>query len=261
MPVTATSIPVLVTGASSGIGEEFARRFAQRGHDLTVVARRAERLERLADELQKEHGVAVTVLPADLETARGRGAVAKVLRGGGSWVLVNNAGYGTRGRLGDLDAHRERAEVQVNVVALHELSLAVLPALLAARSGGIINVASTAAFQPLPFMATYGATKAFVLHFTEALAEELRGSGVRAMALAPGPVRTEFGVVADVEDYMTAARAMPVGRCVAAALRAFDRGTTVCVPGALNLVLAQGPRLAPRVAVRKVTAQIFKPRG
>ncbi len=255
-----TTIPVLVTGASSGIGREFARRFAERGHPVTVVARREERLEELAAELRGRHQVAADVLVADLETARGRQSVARLLRAGGPWVLVNNAGYATRGRLSDLEASRERAEVQLNVVAMHELTLTVLPGLLEAREGGVINVASTAAFQPLPYMATYGATKAFVLHFTEALAEELRGTGARAMALCPGPVRTEFADVAGVNDYMEMARPMSAPRCVSIALRAFDRGAAVAVPGALNAALALGPRLAPRVAVRRVTSAIFHPR-
>lgn len=256
------SVPVLVTGASSGIGEEFARRFAERGHALTIVARRADRLERLAEEL-RGRGTAVDVVVADLETTRGRQSVAKVLRERSPWVLVNNAGYGTRGRLADLDAARERAEVQLNVVTTHDLSLAVLPGLIRSGAGGVINVGSTAAFQSLPYMATYAATKAFILHFTEALAEELCGTGARAMALCPGPVRTEFGEVAGVEDYMDIARPMTMSaaRCVAIALRAFDRGTTVCVPGALNSAATLGPRLAPRVVVRKVTGQIFRPRS
>jgi len=252
-----------VTGASSGIGEEFARRFAERGHAVTIVARRAERLEQLAEDLRSRYGATVDVLVADLETARGRNSVAKLLRERSPWVLVNNAGYGTRGRLADLDASRERAEVQLNVVSTHDLSLAVLPGLLRAGAGGIINVASTAAFQSLPYMATYAATKAFILHFTEALAEELRGSGARAMALCPGPVRTEFSEVAGVQDYMELARpmSMSAAKCVSTALRAFDRGTAVCVPGPLNSAATLGPRLAPRVVVRKVTGQIFRPRS
>ena len=259
----ATSIPVLVTGASSGIGEEFARRFAARGHDVTLVARRGDRLERLASELRGGSGVEASVVVSDLQTKAGRAGVARLLRDTGPWILVNNAGFGTRGRLGDLDHERERAEVQLNVAAVHELSLAVLPGLISAGTGGIINVASTAAFQPLPYMATYAATKAFVLAFTEGLAEELKGTGARAMALCPGPVRTEFDTVAGVQDYMELARpmAMDAPRCVSSALRAFDRGTTVCVPGALNAVLAQAPRISPRIAVRKVTGQIFQPRG
>lgn len=256
-----STIPVLVTGASSGIGAEFARGFAARGHDVTIVARRADRLEELAGDLRTRHGVAVDPVVADLEVARGRSTVARALRSRDTWILVNNAGFGTRGRLADLDAARERAEVQVNVVALHELTLAVLPGLIRSKTGGVINVASTAAFQPLPYMSTYAATKAFVLHFTEALAEELRGTEVRAMALCPGPVRTEFGDVAGVQDYMEMARPMSAQKCVATALRAFDRGSAICIPGALNAALAQGPRLAPRLAVRKVSAAIFQPRG
>jgi short-subunit dehydrogenase len=258
-----TSVPVLVTGASSGIGEEFARRYAERGHDVTLVARRADRLEKLAADIRSRNGVAVDVIVADLETVKGRTAVSKVLRERAPWLLVNNAGFGTRGRLGDLDAARERGEVQVNVVALHELTVAVLPGLIRAREGGVLNVASTAAFQPLPFMTTYGATKAFVLNFTEALAEELKSTGVRAMVLCPGPVRTEFDQVAGVEDYMELAKPMAMGvqRCVSTAMRSFDRGSTICIPGAINSVLAQGPRLAPRIAVRKLSGQIFQPRG
>jgi len=257
------TVPVLVTGASSGIGEEFARRFAARGHHVTVVARRGDRLDDIAGHLRGAHAVDVHVLTADLQTAKGRQTVSRVLREGGPWILVNNAGFGSRGRLIELEAQRERDEVQLNVVAVHELALAALPGMIKAGAGGIINVASTASFQPLPYMATYGATKAFVLSFTEALAEELRGTGVRAMALCPGPVRTEFDTIAGVQDYMELAKPMAMGteKCVAAALRAFDRGTTVCIPGAINAVLAQAPRLAPRIAVRKVSGQIFQPRG
>ena len=252
--------PVVVTGASSGIGEEFARRLAGRGHDLTIVARRLDRLEALAAELREAHKVAVEVLPADLETARGRTSVARVLRRLKGAVLVNNAGFGTRGRVVELDPAREQREVQVNVVALHELTLAALPGMVAARSGGIINMGSTAAFQPLPYMSTYCATKAFVLHFSEALAEELRGTGVRVMALCPGPVRTEFDEVAGVHGSLDFLGPLSAAKCVSAALRAFDRGQVVCVPGAINLALAQGPRLAPRALVRRVTGPMLAPR-
>lgn len=256
-------IPALVTGASSGIGEEFARQLAARGHHLTLVARRGELLEKLAGELSAAHAVTADTLVADLETARGRDAVAKVLRSRAPWLLVNNAGYGSRGRLTDLDASREQAEVQVNVVAVQQLSLAALPGLVGERSGGIINVASTAAFQPLPYMATYGATKAFILHFTEGLAYELRGSGARAMALCPGPVSTDFHTVAGTNDYERLSRPMSMNaqRCVADALRAFDRGAAVCIPGLLNHALAEGPRFAPRGIVRLVAGRIFQPPG
>ena len=254
-------VPALVTGASSGIGEEFARQLAARGHPVTIVARRADRLEELATHLRTAHQVTSDILVADLETAKGRDAVSRLLRERSPWLLVNSAGYGTRGRLSELDAARERAEVQVNVVAVQQLSLAALPGLLSERDGGIINLASTAAFQPLPYMATYAATKAFVLYFTEALAEQLRGTGARAMALCPGPVDTEFADVAGTMDYHQRSRliAMTAERCVADALRAFDRGSAVCIPGLVNEVLAQGPRFAPRGIVRKVTARIINP--
>jgi short-subunit dehydrogenase len=259
----AATVPALITGASSGIGEEFARQLAARGHHVTIVARRADRLERLAEHLREAHGVTADPVVADLETAKGRGAVARLLGERSPWLLVNNAGYGSRGRLVELDAARERAEVQVNVVAVQQLSLAALPGLVAAASGGIINVASTAAFQPLPYMATYAATKAFILYFTEAMAEQLHGTGARAMALCPGPVDTEFADVAGTMDYHQRSRliAMTPERCVADALRAFDRGSAVCVPGLANELLAQGSRLAPRALVRKVSARVISPNG
>ena len=254
-------VPALVTGASSGIGEEFARQLAARGHEVIVVARRADRLEQLASHLRGAHKVTVEPLVADLETAKGRDAVARLFSERSAWLLVNNAGFGGRGRLAELEAARERAEVQLNVVAVHQLSLAVLPGLVSAREGGIINVASTAAFQPLPYMATYGATKAFVLSFTEALAEELQGTGARAMALCPGPVETEFFTIAGTTDYHRRSRPLVITpeRCVADALHAFDRGSAMCVPGLLNEMLAQGPRFVPRALVRKASGRIFRP--
>jgi short-subunit dehydrogenase len=255
------SIPALVTGASSGLGEEFARQLAARGHDVTLVARREHRLEALASELRAAHRRRIHVVIADLETARGRGTVARLLEERSPWLLVNNAGFGSHGPVAELDQRRELGEVQLNAVGVHQLSLAALPGLLAKGAGGIINVASTAAFQPLPFMATYAATKAFVLAFTEALAEELHGTGARAMALCPGPVRTEFEAVAGVEDYFRLAGPMTVSaeRCVATALRAFDGGSPVCIPGWANAGLMQVERLAPRAVVRKVAARIFQP--
>jgi short-subunit dehydrogenase len=249
-----------VTGASSGIGEQFAHQLAARGHDLTLVARRVERLQSLARTLRRDHKVEVTVHPADLETTDGRGPVAELLRSRGAWLLVNNAGFGTRGDFAQLDPERELAEVQVNVVALHELTVAAVQANVAAGAGAVVNVASTAAYQPIPHMATYAATKAFVLHFTEAIAQELHGSGARAMALCPGPTRTEFGEVAEVEGLFDKSMPMSAASVVKSALRALDRGHAICVPGLHNLILAQGPRLAPRSAVRRIVGPIFASR-
>lgn len=248
-----------MTGASSGLGAEFARRLAARGHDVTIVARRVDRLEALRTEILAKHSVTVDVLAADLATQAGRKAVASVLRRRSPWILVNNAGFATRGALANLDAARERSEVEVNVLAVQQLTAAALPGLIAAATGGIINLASTSAFQPIPYMATYAATKAFVLHFTEAVAEEVRGSGVRVMALCPGPVRTEFDSIAGTQDYMRLAAPMTMDpdRCVAVALRAFDRGSTVCIPGILNATMAQGVRITPRFMMRRVTGTVL----
>jgi uncharacterized protein len=251
------SVPALVTGASSGLGEEFARQLAARGHDLTLVARRDSRLQALAKKLRHDHSVKVAVHSADLGSAAGRGPVATMLRTKGPWLLVNNAGFGTRGRFAELDPDREIAEVDLNVVALHEFTVAVIAGNVAAGAGAVVNVASTAAYQPLPYMATYAATKAFVLHFTEAIAQELHGTGVRALALCPGPTRTEFHEVADMEAVFDKLMPMSAQAVVRSALRALDRGHAICVPGVHNLILAQGPRLVPRSALRRVIAPIF----
>ncbi|HWF58221.1 MAG TPA: SDR family oxidoreductase [Candidatus Dormibacteraeota bacterium] len=251
------SVPALVTGASSGIGEEFARQLAGRGHDLTLVARRSDRLQSLAKTLRHDQAVKVTVHPADLGTAAGRRPLVTMLRAKGLWLLVNNAGFGSRGHLADLDPEREMAEVELNVVALHALTVAAVQGNVAAGAGAIVNLASTAAYQPIPYMATYAATKAFVLHFTEALAQELHGTGVRALALCPGPTRTEFAEVAEAEALFDKAMTMSARSVVSSALHALDRGHAICVPGAHNLILAQGPRLVPRSALRRIMAPIF----
>jgi short-subunit dehydrogenase len=260
-PVPAT-VPALVTGASSGLGESFARRLAARGHELVLVARRTERLERLASELRAVSGAGVEVLGADLETAAGRNRVAGRLSGGGPWLLVNNAGFGTRGRFVEQDPRREAGEITVNALTVHQLMRAALPGCVEARAGGVLNVASTAAFQPIPHMATYAATKAFVLHLTEAVACELQGGGVRVMALCPGPTRTEFGEIAGVaEDFdRIGPLSMSADRVVGAALKAFDRGDVICVPGIVNLAGATGVRFLPRFAVRRVLEPVFRER-
>jgi short-subunit dehydrogenase len=251
------SVPALVTGASSGIGEEFARQLAARGHDLTLVARRSDRLQSLARTLRRDHSVKVTVHRADLGTAAGRRRLETMLRTRGPWLLVNNAGFGSRGRFADLDPEREIAEVELNVVALHTLTVAAVHGNVAAGAGAIVNLASTAAYQPIPYMATYAATKAFVLHLTEALAQELHGTGVRALALCPGPTRTEFGEVAEAQALFDKTLTMSVQAVVSSGLHALDRGHAICVPGAHNLILAQAPRLVPRSALRRIIAPIF----
>ena len=180
---------VVVTGASSGLGAELSRQLAALGHDLVVVARRQDRLEALAEELRRQHGVTVLVTPADLSKAAPRKRLVEALRASEKTVvgLCNNAGFGTFGRVLELDPRREAEMVALNVTAVHELTLAFVPAMVQRRAGAILNVASLAAFQPLPDMATYAATKAFVQSFSEALHAELAGTGVSCTTLCPGP--------------------------------------------------------------------------
>ncbi len=262
MQPVSTTVPALVTGASSGLGESFARHLARRGHELVLVARRLDRLESLATDLRPVSGAPVEVLGADLETAEGRDLVMARLGAGGPWLLVNSAGFGTRGRFVEQDPAREAAEITVNALAVHQLMRAALPGCLRARRGGVINVASTAGFQPLPHLAAYAATKAFVLHLTEAVAAELSGSGVRVMALCPGPTRTEFGDVAGVTEEFEhlGPLFMDADRVVSTAMTAFDHGDVISVPGAVNLAGATTVRLLPRFAVRRLLEPIFRVR-
>lgn len=183
----------LVTGASSGIGEAIARRLAAEGSDLVVVARDTERLERLAAELSSAHGVEVEVLGADLGDAAQRRVVEGCLSDDAPVdLLVNNAGFGTHGRFAELPADGEEREVQVNVIALQRLTSAALGPMVERGHGHVLNIASIAALYPVPGSATYGATKAFVASFSDAVHEELRGTGVVVTASLPGFTRTEF---------------------------------------------------------------------
>jgi short-subunit dehydrogenase len=256
------SIPALVTGASSGIGAALARQLAARGHDLVVVARRGDRLEALRADLESRHGVTVTPLVADLETSAGMDAVCDRLRAAGPWLLVSNAGFGTRGRVVELPVERETAEVMVNTVAMHRLCCVALQVNAAHREGGIITTVSLSAFQPIPYMATYAATKAFMLNFSEALAVEAREVGVRVMALCPGPVRTEFidGVFAS-EERGIHLFLMDVEQCVRIGLRDFDRGHTISVPGVLNHATALVVPHIPRALVRGAGGRFMRTVG
>ena len=184
----------IVTGASSGLGAEFARQLAARGSDLVLVARRADRLEALADELRHAHGVSVTVIARDLGLPDAGRALRTELesRGIHATGLVNNAGFGTHNAFSDEDPDRLQDMIALNVGALVDLSRAFIDSLTAADNGVLINVASLLGFQPTPYLAVYGATKAFVLNFTEALWEETRGTGLRVLAVCPGAMETEF---------------------------------------------------------------------
>ena len=244
----------LITGASAGLGVEFARQLSKRGHALVLAARRKERLEELAKELGGARAVAI-----DLSKP---GAAVKLMEDlkaadEGVEILVNNAGFGLIGPFAELDAKRERQMIDLNVGTLADLCRAAAPAMIKRKSGGIINVASTAAFQPGPKMAVYFATKAFVLSLSEALHEELKPHGVHVTCLCPGPTRTEFGEVAGfggngLFDHV----AMESPGVVNAGLDGLDRNKAVVVPGFMNKVVASGGRFVPRSVVRKIAGSI-----
>jgi len=250
----------LVTGASSGLGEQFARQLAARGSNLVLVARSADRLDALAGELRARHRVTVTTWPADLSLPDEVGRVAEHAAATEVDVLVNNAGFGTYGSFADLDAGREHDEVMVNAVAGVDLAHAVLPGMLARRSGGIITVASSIAFQPAPGQAVYGATKAFALAFTEALWVETRGSGVRVLALCPGPVATGFlAALGDPSATSSAVYRRTAGpaEVVRAGLRGFDRDAMTVIPGLRTRCLAQGHRFFPRAVMARMSGRML----
>ncbi len=250
----------LVTGASSGIGLAFAERLARDKYDLILVARSRERLEDLAKRLTEAHGHEVEVLPADLTQPAELRRVEERIRGERTLeLLVNNAAFGTVGRFAELDPDREEDEIRLNVIALVRLARAALAGFVERGHGSIVNVSSLAAFQPDPFTATYGATKAFVNSFTEALHEELRETGVRVQALCPGFTRTEFQERAGVDTRTVPDFAwMDPGPVVEASLAALRRGDVICVPGATNRGIAAFSRLAPHVLTRRISAAMMR---
>lgn len=251
----------LVTGASSGIGESFARLLAQRGHDLVVVARRADRLEEVAARAKSEHGAACEVLIADLESDAGVAVIEARLHDDTRPVelLVNNAGFGTAGLFARSDLAREDQEIRLNVLALVHLTHAALPGLIARGEGGVINVSSVQGFMPSAYLATYGATKAFVNSFTESVASELRGTGVKIQTLAPGFTRTEFQARANMKTEIVPTNAwMTPEAVVKASLAAFDRGDLLCVPGAQNQAMMGLQKFLPRALTRRISTALAR---
>ncbi len=248
----------VITGASSGIGLELARLFAHDGYDLVLVARSVDKLDRLGAELSQRHRIRSRTVGADLASPDAPAAIVEVLRQAavGVDVLVNNAGYGTSGPFATTDLRTELDLLQVNVVALTHLTKLLLPGMLARHAGRILNVASTAAFQPGPFMAVYYASKAYVLSFSEALAEELSGTGVTVTTLCPGPTPTGFQVRAQLTGARLYARG-PLMTDVAAVARAgyagLMKGKRLVIPGLGNKLLVQSERFAPRRVVTKIS--------
>jgi short-subunit dehydrogenase len=246
LPAPDPNATVVVTGASSGIGAELAREISRRGHHVTLVARRRDRLEELARELRQ-----ADARPADLADDGSRGELLGALRQTGRFVagLCNNAGFGTFGKLWELDPEREREEVRLNVVALHDLTLEVLPTMVQRGEGAILNVGSIAGAQPIPGNATYAASKAFVNSFSEALHTELRGSGVSCTVVMPGPVRTEFMDVVGAPELEARAPGFTwdsPGDVARTAVDGMARGKRVVVPSAVARILAATGRFTPR---------------
>ncbi len=249
----------LVTGASSGIGEQFARSLAARGHDLALVARRADRLEQLSTELPTE----AHVIPCDLATDAASLADRVAELGLRVSLLVNNAGFGTSGPFLEQDPKRDAEQVRLNCEAVVTLTHAFLPAMAEQRRGGIINVASTAGMQPIPYESVYAATKAFVISFTDALHTELRGSGVRVLAVNPGPVPTEWQRVAGYEPDRVAVvpGTIEAEQVVREALDAYDRGRRSVIPGRAIRWLIRVTQPSPRRVQLRVAERLYRPRS
>jgi short-subunit dehydrogenase len=248
----------LVTGASAGIGRAFAERLARDQYDLVLVARGADRLEELAKRLSAERGIEVRALPADLVEPADLARVEAELRERTPDLLVNNAGFGTVGRFAELDVAGEERELRLNALALMRLTHAAVGPMVDRRSGCIINVSSLAGESPAPYSATYAATKAFVTSLTEALSEELRGSGVRVQALLPGFTHTEFQDRAGIDKSAIPSFAwMDAETVVDLSLAGLERGQVVCVPGLGNRILAPFQRIMPRALVRRVVGASF----
>jgi short-subunit dehydrogenase len=249
----------LITGASSGIGLELARVFAKNRHDVVLVARSESKLRTLADEVRAS-GIRAHVIVSDLSTPGTVQVLTDRVRGLGVEVdiLVNNAGYGLFGPFLETALEAELAMIQVNVVALTELTKLLLPGMVARKRGRVLNLASTAAFLPGPLMAVYYATKAYVLSFTEAIATELEGTGVTVTALCPGPTASGFQAAANLEESkLVAGKRLPAAREVAeAGYEAMMAGKTVFVPGLSNKLTVLTPRIFPRRLVARIVQKV-----
>lgn len=253
----------LITGASSGIGECFARTLARRGHNLALTARSEDKLSHLAAELAQRHSIRVEVIPADLSVRDAAPGLANTLkeRGLGINLLVNNAAFGGRGEFWKLQLDRQMAMVRLNINALAELTYLLLPAMIERGAGSVINVSSTASFQPMAYTAVYAATKAFVTSFSMGLAEEVRPHGIRVVTLCPGGTRTNF-----FEAGNYGVRNIPGGmqepdEVVEEALKTLDGGGGLIVPRILNKLGVVIQRFIPRQTVAKFAAMAFRPRN
>lgn len=251
----------VVTGASSGLGVEFARQLAAKGYDLVLVARRRDRLDEVAAGAKKAHGVDTLVLDRDLQIPGAGAALDAELaeRSIVPAVLVNNAGFGLHGDATDIPVERTLGMVQLNVTTLTELTLRIGKRMVARGGGGILNVSSIGAYQPTPYFSAYAATKAYVLSFSMALAQEFGPRGVTVLAHCPGPTTTEFMEVADVKGGFPSFLFMTAERCVRIGLRALESGRSVVVTGWLNVIQSMLSRLTPLRLITWITGIIMRP--
>jgi short-subunit dehydrogenase len=243
---TYTDKMALITGASSGIGEAFAHALAARGMHVILIARSEPRLRELAQELARKYRVRTEVIPADLSQEYAASAIAHEVQTRGLVVdmLINNAGFGSYGRFTDVDPQRYHEQVMVNVTSVVDLTRAFLPVMVARGEGAIINMSSISAFASIPYMAVYPASKSFVLSFSETLAAEYKGNGVRVMALCPGEVKTNFTQVSG--NPPVPGPTMTTDEVVAFALKNLERGRSFVIPGAFNIMMSMIWRLLPR---------------
>lgn len=251
----------LVTGASSGIGAEFARRLASRGMHLVLVARRRELLEKLAEELHTAHGTKCEIIVSDLADPAQRLAMVDEIarRQITIELLINNAGFAYVGEIETTDIKRILEMVQLNVAALTELCYRFLPGMMQRGHGAVLNVASVAAFQPVAYMGGYAATKSYVLHFSEALWAEAREKGVTVTALCPGPTQTDFFEVAGAKGWLTKKRSQTPEEVVRCGIRALEKRKQYVVSGWINYILALAVRLANRRTVVRESMKYFRP--
>ena len=250
----------LITGASYGIGESFARRLAADGAHLILTARSRDRLETLAEELRAQHRVNVTVIAADLARADAPEQIFKATEGSGLQVdlLVNNAGFGLVGNFANQSREKSVEMIQVNVTALVELAHLYLQPMLRRNSGAILNLASTASFQAVPYVAVYAATKSFILIFSESLWAECIGTKVRVLALCPGPTATHFQTVAGTSQRRLPEKMQPADEVVAAGLKALAEGRSHVVSGWNNRIMVTVEGLVPRDVVTRLAGKLFR---
>lgn len=263
LPAPSETSAALVTGASSGIGESIARQLAERGHNLVLVARREDRLRELAGELASAREIRAEIVAADLETQAARDELAARVEAFGLdiEILVNNAGFGGAGNVHDMDRERQLTMVRLNCEALLDLQARYSATMAASGRGAIINVASTASFQPIPGTATYAATKAFVLSLSEASHSELAGRGVTVTALCPGPVKTEFTEAAGIsqaEDKLPDFFWTDVDDVAREAVEGADKGRRVVVPGIMNRAGALAGQHTPRALILPIAKRAWR---